>query len=193
MSKILYIHGFGTTGKHSHKGKLLAEYFGDRRVLRPDIPFNPLDAVGFLRKIIENEDIALIVASSLGGFYALSLAKNLYQGKIVFINPSFMPDISLSRLVGEEIELPDGSKHLIDDKYIKQLRGVQMFMTYDKLNEKNFYFYLANDDELLDHRAIPALFPNALMKFYDNEGHGFKNFKDILPEIEEIFKSNKKI
>ncbi len=193
MSKILYIHGFGTTGKHSRKGKLLAEYFGDETVLLPDIPFNPIDAVGFLRKIIENEDIGLIVASSLGGFYALSLAKNLYQGKIVFINPSFMPDITLSRLIGEKITLPNGKKYLLDDKYIKQLRGIQAFMTYDKLNEKNFYFYLANDDEILDHRAIPSMFPEAIIKFYDNEGHSFKNFKEILPEIENIFKSNKKI
>lgn len=183
---ILYIHGFGTTGKDSQKAKELADYFGDEKVLRPSWPYRPKDAFNMLSEIMQNNNIRTVVASSFGGFFAILLAQN-FDANYVFINPSLNPDLTLQRALNQILVLPNDEKVFIDNYFIDEIANLKNSADYTKINQKRLYFYLSENDEVLDHSMIPTLFPNAAkIKFFKNSRHNFGRFKEILPEIESI-------
>lgn len=86
MKKIIYFHGFssaGSTGTATNLRNYL--YEKDVRVLSPDIPTSPKEAVEFLANYVAQEQPDLIIGTSMGGFYA-----ELQHGyKRILVNPSF--------------------------------------------------------------------------------------------------------
>ncbi len=86
MKKIIYFHGFssaGSTGTATNLRNYL--YEKDVRVLSPDIPTSPKEAIEFLKNYVEQEKPDLIIGTSMGGFYA-----ELQHGyKRILVNPSF--------------------------------------------------------------------------------------------------------
>lgn len=86
MKKILYIHGFGSagsTGTATIMRNLL--YEKDVRVVSPDVPTSPAEALPFLKSFVEQEQPDLIIGTSMGGFYA----EQLRGYKRILVNPSF--------------------------------------------------------------------------------------------------------
>lgn len=86
MKKILYIHGFGSagsTGTATIMRNLL--YEKDVRVISPDVPTSPAEALPFLKSFVEQEQPDLIIGTSMGGFYA----EQLRGYKRILVNPSF--------------------------------------------------------------------------------------------------------
>lgn len=86
MKKIIYFHGFssaGSTGTATNLRNYL--YEKDVRVLSPDIPTSPKEAVTFLKNYVEQEQPDLIIGTSMGGFFA-----EMQHGyKRILVNPSF--------------------------------------------------------------------------------------------------------
>lgn len=90
MKKILYLHGFASSGASGTVELLRREFWGkdvSRRVAvdAPDIPVDPAEALPMLRAIVEKEQPALIVGTSLGGFYA----QQLRGFERICVNPAF--------------------------------------------------------------------------------------------------------
>ena len=91
MKKILYLHGFGSSGA-SGTVELLRKEFWDRSpparravVIAPDIPLDPLVAAKTLEELAYDEMPDLVVGTSMGGFYAQML-----RGFVrICVNPSF--------------------------------------------------------------------------------------------------------
>lgn len=86
MKKILYIHGFGSagsTGTATIMRNLL--YEKEVRVISPDVPTSPAEALPFLKSFVEQEQPDLIIGTSMGGFYA----EQLRGYKRILVNPSF--------------------------------------------------------------------------------------------------------
>ena len=84
--KVLYIHGFasaGSTGSATQMRNHL--YTKGVQVLSPDVPVSPLQAISFLRALVEQEQPDLIVATSMGAMYAEQL-KGVSR---ILVNPSF--------------------------------------------------------------------------------------------------------
>ena len=84
--KVLYIHGFasaGSTGSATQMRNHL--YTKGVQVLSPDVPVGPLQAISFLRALVEQEQPDLIVATSMGAMYAEQL-KGVSR---ILVNPSF--------------------------------------------------------------------------------------------------------
>lgn len=91
MKKILYLHGFGSSGA-SGTVDLLRRAFGDRAdeahravIVAPDIPLDPLAALPMLKELASDEQPDLIVGTSMGGFYA----QQLHGFTRICVNPSF--------------------------------------------------------------------------------------------------------
>lgn len=83
--KILYLHGFASSGL-SGTVDLLRAAFGDGvAVVAPDLPVDPLDALPLIRKIVETERPDLAIGTSMGGLYA----QMLHGVTRVCVNPSF--------------------------------------------------------------------------------------------------------
>jgi predicted esterase YcpF (UPF0227 family) len=91
MKKILYLHGFGSSGA-SGTVELLWREFWDRvdaahraTVVAPDIPLDPLEAMPLLETIAFDEMPDLVVGTSMGGCYA----QQLHGFTRICVNPSF--------------------------------------------------------------------------------------------------------
>ena len=91
MKKILYLHGFGSSGA-SGTVELLRREFWDRAepahraaVVAPDIPVDPLEAMPMLEALAYDEMPDLIVGTSMGGFYA----QQLHGFTRICVNPAF--------------------------------------------------------------------------------------------------------
>ena len=87
MSKLIYFHGFGSSGEGSTV-RTLRELLPKWTVLAPDIPVDPTEAMPFLREFCKEESPDVIVGTSMGGMYA----QQMRNFKRICVNPAF--DIS---------------------------------------------------------------------------------------------------
>lgn len=67
--KIIYFHGFGSSGA-SGTVEALRNMLPEDEIIAPDIPIDPLEALPFLQSICEQERVDLVIGTSMGGMYA---------------------------------------------------------------------------------------------------------------------------
>lgn len=86
MKKVLYIHGFASAGSTGTAIQMRNHLYPKGvQVVSPDVPVDPLEAISFLKDLLDKEQPDLIVATSMGALYAEQL-----KGKIrILVNPSF--------------------------------------------------------------------------------------------------------
>lgn len=86
MKKILFLHGFASSG-HNGTALLLREqlYAAGVTVAAPDIPVMPSEAMPFLERLTADLRPDLIVTASMGGLYG-EMLRGVTR---VLINPSF--------------------------------------------------------------------------------------------------------
>ncbi|MBQ7722276.1 MAG: hypothetical protein IJT64_05165 [Kiritimatiellae bacterium] len=91
MKKIMYLHGFGSSGA-SGTVELLRREFWEKAnansratVMAPDIPLDPLVAMPMLEELAYDEMPDLIIGTSMGGMYA----QQLHGFTRICVNPSF--------------------------------------------------------------------------------------------------------
>lgn len=88
--KILYLHGFASSGA-SGTVDLLRKEFWERKatdkiaVLAPDIPVDPAEALPMLKALVAKEQPALIIGTSMGGMYA----QQMRGFERICVNPAF--------------------------------------------------------------------------------------------------------
>lgn len=81
---IMYVHGFGSSGQ-SGTVHLLRTVLPNARVIAPDLPIHPNEALSLLKKTCTEEKPSLIVGTSMGGMYT----EMLYGFDRICINPAF--------------------------------------------------------------------------------------------------------
>jgi len=86
-SKLIYFHGFGSSGEGSTV-KILRELLPHWEVVAPDIPVDPAVALPFLKELCHKEQPNVIIGTSMGGMYA----QQMHGFKRICVNPAF--DIS---------------------------------------------------------------------------------------------------
>lgn len=69
---VLYCHGFGSSGQSGTVNRL-REVMPNARVIAPDLPIHPQEAIALLRDICQQEQPSLIIGTSMGGMYAEQL------------------------------------------------------------------------------------------------------------------------
>ncbi|MCI6504158.1 MAG: hypothetical protein MSA13_06030 [Prevotella sp.] len=67
--KIIYFHGFGSSGA-SGTVEMLRRLLPDAEIVAPDIPVDPLEALPYLRKVCQEEQPDIVLGTSMGGMYA---------------------------------------------------------------------------------------------------------------------------
>ena len=86
MKKVLYIHGFASAGSTGSATQMRNHFYPKGvQVVSPDVPVDPIEAIAFLKKLVEEEQPDLIVATSMGALYA----EQLKGRKRILVNPSF--------------------------------------------------------------------------------------------------------
>ena len=186
MPRILYIHGFKSTG-NALKAQILKKKFDD--ILSPTMPISPKEAVLFLEEVIRKNEIDLIIGSSLGGFYAFVMHKK-FGTKVLLINPSLKPWESLKNQVGIHERFVSDDTFEWKTEHNEELQQISNEISKLPINESKLNFFISNDDELLDHSQIPILFKNSNIQFFDKAGHQFIAFTRTIKDIKEILRTS---
>lgn len=75
MKKILFLHGFTSSGACEIADTLKDELKGIANIEAPDLPLHPYNAMAMLQDLCESEKFDLIVGSSCGAFYGQQLVR----------------------------------------------------------------------------------------------------------------------
>lgn len=92
--KLMYVHGFASSGS-SGTVMTLRRHMTGWRVVAPDLPVDPFEALRLLRDMVEREQPDIIVGTSMGGMYT----QQLWGVPRIVVNPSF--EMSRSLLFGK--------------------------------------------------------------------------------------------
>lgn len=90
----MYVHGFASSGS-SGTVMTLRRYMAGWRVVAPDLPVDPFDALELLRRMVNEEQPDIVVGTSMGGMYT----QQLWGVPRIVVNPSF--EMSRSLLFGK--------------------------------------------------------------------------------------------
>lgn len=136
--KILYIHGLGSSGQ-SRTAKVLQNHYKEYIVYNPDIPFEPIEALNFVRELAYSLKPDIVIATSLGAFYAMQISNQ----KKILINPAMYADIDLEKSIGLGTykyfskRVNNIDTYTIDKEYLAKLKEMREW----------FFGYCMIDDE----------------------------------------------
>ena len=153
---ILNIHGYHGTPKNAAYAALQAN--GCDKITAPAIDYDaesPDSILGRLRYIAADQNIELIVGTSLGGFFAAVLAAER-DLPVMLVNPCLLPFLHLPRLgfTGE----------------IKPF--IPMFGTLHRLDRDNVSCIVGGQDEVIDsHDFTQKLLGNARFRIVPEGKH----------------------
>ncbi len=88
MNKILFLHGFTSSGRYEIANTLKAEFEGTAEITAPDLPLHPYETMDMLRDLCESRRFDLVVGSSCGSFYGQQLVGSTGLPAIL-VNPFF--------------------------------------------------------------------------------------------------------
>ncbi len=175
---VLYIHGFASCGE-GNKSRTLKKHLKD--VMAPNLPIRPKEAVKYLDEIIANNDIDMLVGSSLGGFYATYLGQK-HNKRGVLINPSVRPYNTLKKSLGINRRFCDGAEFEWKEEYLKELLNLDV----KNLRKNLFLVLLQTGDEVLDYREALKKFSNQRCVVEYGGNHRFENIEDYICMIKNF-------
>jgi uncharacterized protein len=182
--RIFYLHGFNSS-PDSLKARLFTDYCrqcGVTDVSVPSLPYAPDRAMNLLEAAVAPRaaEIALLVGSSLGGYYATYLAER-YNLKAALINPAVAPGDSLQRdFLGWHKNMYTGEEYEFTREHVNFLRTLNV----EKIHTPaNYLLCVQSGDEILDYRLAVKFYAGSQQLVEDGGSHSFENFAAILPRI----------
>lgn len=94
-ANILYVHGFASSGD-SGTARTIQKYLPKCRLISPDLPIDPDEAIALLKRIVAEQKIDVVVGTSMGAMFA----QKLRGIRKVLVNPSFHVSESMRRKIG---------------------------------------------------------------------------------------------
>ena len=163
---VLYVHGFASSGQ-SGTVRRLQEVLPEARVIAPDLPIHPHEALALLHDVCQQEKPDLIVGTSMGGMFA----EQLRGYDRICVNPAL--DIAETMrahgLTGtQQFQNPrqDGIQEFYVDKaLVKEYREVseQRFQNMTDDDRQRVYGLFGDEDELVDtYDIFHEHYPQAL-------------------------------
>ena len=180
---IIYLHGFASS-QNSLKAQQI-QNIEDIDVLCFDLDVEPekaLEQISSTIKRYQDEDI-MLMGSSLGGFYALLMAKE-FNLPAVLINPSIYPYKTLARFVG--VKQNNYSKDEIvvyKQRYIEQLAS----MSFEGVNQERILLMLQTGDKDLDYKLALSALPCAQHFIQEGGNHSFEDFNHHFDLIRSFY------
>lgn len=178
---ILYCHGFNSSA-HAYKAQRFRAALANNNAYQiqvPNLAYDPAQALTQLHQLMQIHTPALLVGSSLGGFYATVLAEQ-YNCPAVLLNPSVTPAQTLQRAVHQ---VHYSAAHNCEYTFLPHYLETLAQHTPEQINPDRYYVLLTSGDEVLDYRAAQARYAGSQgMVIYGNS-HQIEHFDDFLPPI----------
>lgn len=208
----MYIHGYASNG-NATKARLLKSMFPESNVITPTFDYNadyPDDIQSELRRMVEENDVRLIVGSSFGGYQALCTTL-FFEGPVWCVNP-VRDVVATMRMLLKEKGLTEeffnarsGRRSPVVDKGVATRRmqsAEEALAVYEDFDQRVFQhlprrprqlnFALSFDDDVLgSHEPLLAMFPNTnKVVWRDNANHHFTPFLELKDAIADTLKSS---
>jgi len=186
---IIYIHGFGSSGKGG-KALELRAYFKSQNIpcIAPSLSYVPKLAIDTLEQLIEScEEEVTLIGSSLGGFYSIYLAEK-YGLKAVLINPAVDSAKTLKRVLA----FGDRQKNYYDNTYFDwTIEHVDMLLSYrvNEVKNGNYFLLLQKGDEVLDYKEALTKLSNAKTVVEEGGTHPFEGIERHFDGVREFLLS----
>lgn len=188
---ILYVHGFGSSGRSGTVARL-RQVLPQAKVVAPDLPIHPAEAIDLLHSICEKESPALIIGTSMGGMFA----EMLYGYDRILTNPAFaIADTMQSHgMTGKQeffSQREDGVQEFYVDKpLVKEYRTMteNNFAQASDEGENTRVFGLFGDEDPLVHTydQFCAHYPQAI-RFHGEHRMDDRSFMhSVIPVIRWI-------
>ena len=182
---LLYLHGFRSSPqsfKAQRMARAVAALPQAPQWWCPQLPPSPAQAMALLRQGMADwpQDRMAIVGSSLGGFYAHVLARQI-GCPVVLLNPAVHPARDLAGYIGEHPAWHDpGQRIHFDASFIDELRA---FEATPALHTPPTLAVIAKGDEVLDWREMQAAYGQDRVRLIEGSDHAISDFDTFLPEI----------
>ena len=156
--KILYVHGFSSSGQSGTVVKI-REMLPGATVVAPDLPLHPAEAMDLLHHTCETENPDLIIGTSMGGMYA----EMLYGYDRILVNPAFqMGDTMLKHgMLGKNTFLnprQDGAQEFIVTKALveeyKEITAKCFAGVTDEESRDRVYGLFGDEDPVVHTRDL---------------------------------------
>ncbi len=181
---MIYLHGFNSSPA-SQKAQQFTDYFrshGVRDVVVPTLSHDPAVALQTIEACIDDrrENVALLVGSSLGGYYATYIVER-YGLKAALINPAVAPCEHLPReIIGRHRNQYTHEEYEFTLEHVAFLRTLEI----KKIRDPSRYLLLVQTgDTTLDYRLAVQLYAGCQQVVQEGGSHSFDNFDAVLPRI----------
>jgi predicted esterase YcpF (UPF0227 family) len=182
---LLYLHGFRSSPqsfKAQRMARAVAALPRPPQWWCPQLPPSPAQALTLIRQGVADWPVAgmAILGSSLGGFYAHVLARQL-GCPVVLLNPAVYPARDLAGYIGEHPAWHDpGQRIHFDARFIDELRQQQ---ATPGPHTPPTLAVIAKGDEVLDWREMHAAYGHDRVRLIEGSDHAISDFEAYLPEI----------
>ena len=181
QTALIYIHGFNSSPA-SFKARVLQAALAERvpgaTFLAPALPPSPAAATRLLEALVVAHPQAILVGSSLGGYYAGWLAER-YDLRAVLVNPAVRPYELLHGHVGMQTNLYTSEQYEFTAAHIEELRALEQA----RVTPARYLLMLETGDEVLDYRQAVARYAGAQQYVIEGGDHGFGDFADHLEVV----------
>ena len=181
QTALIYIHGFNSSPA-SFKARVLQAALAERvpgaTFLAPALPPSPTAATRLLEALVLAHPQAILVGSSLGGYYAGWLAER-YDLRAVLVNPAVRPYELLHGHVGMQTNLYTSEQYEFTAAHIEELRALEQA----RVTPARYLLMLETGDEVLDYRQAVARYAGAQQYVIEGGDHGFGDFADHLEVV----------
>lgn len=205
MKKVLFLHGFTSSGECEIARTLRSELEGVAEVVAPDLPLHPYKAMNLLKDMCDTEDFNLIVGSSCGAFYGQQLVR-LTGVPAVLVSPFLrMTEFLEPRIGFHEYKSPrtDGKQSFeVTPELINEFADMEehQFDCYDEFNRDRVWGMFGSQDTLAHFRDLIVKYYPKTIDFdgphtmtADNVRHGLvpvvkSMLNDVYPIRERYFR-----
>lgn len=182
----LYLHGFLSapqSGKAQETLHFYQQHQQAERLVIPALPFEPEAAMALVRQeldvLLDTYGTALVIGSSLGGFYATHLAET-ESVKAVLVNPAVSPHTLFRHYIGPNRHYYTGEVHQLEAVHLDQLEA----MAHDQIvHPERLMVLLQTGDETLDYRHAERLYQECHCVIEEGGSHTFDGYAEWLPDI----------
>jgi predicted esterase YcpF (UPF0227 family) len=189
--KIVYFHGFGSTG-NSEKSQALRARFGDENVWSPDLPLDAFEVTAMVAdymRSVEGHPV-IFTGTSLGAFYANYFAHR-FNYPCILVNPAVDPGQALSKSLGEHKNYATGLPFELTQNHLDKWSAMKVYTEISDINSDLINLFIALDDEVIDADKMLAAFPNYnYLKTFENAGHRFSDhWHEVVDFLDAVQKS----
>lgn len=157
---ILYLHGFASSG-NSGTAKEIQECLPNCKVIAPDLPLHPSEALELIHKIVDEQEIDLVIGTSMGGYFAVQISDRMK----ILVNPSFHVSRMMKNRLDDNYEMTipyfkarkDGATEFVLTKeitnyYLALERNIEKCAVWSNRSNVETLGVFGTDDDVVDCR-----------------------------------------